>query len=211
MAVCGTTTGYSQGCRCDDCGTARREYLKRRRATDYERVRQQERNSDARNPDRFKLYQRKRRAEQPEEVKRQKREWYARHADRIKRQGREQYAANPEPAKASAARWRNADPEHARKTYRTWRNETGKGAAYSSAQRARVRDAFVEDVDPLVVFDRDKYVCQRCGTQCQRSSYPARDYATVDHVIALTNGGEHSYSNTQTLCFSCNAAKGNRR
>lgn len=177
----------------------------------YELIREQERQSEARNPDRGKLYRRKLREEDHEAVNHYKREWYRKNAERIKRERREQYATDPEPAKTCAARWRNADPEHAREIYRNWRNGTGKGAAYSSAYRARARGAFVEEVDPLVVFNHDDYICQECGIPCQRTSFPATDYATVDHIVALTNGGEHSYANAQTLCFSCNAAKGNRR
>ncbi|MCK4518139.1 HNH endonuclease [Candidatus Babeliales bacterium] len=32
---------------------------------------------------------------------------------------------------------------------------------------------------------------------------------TIDHVIPLSCGGEHSYRNTQLACFRCNSIKGN--
>lgn len=80
---------------------------------------------------------------------------------------------------------------------------------YRANRRARLRDAFVEPVDPTKVFERDLYICQRCFIQCpSKATVPDEDAPTVDHVIALANGGEHSYKNTQCLCFMCNSHKG---
>ncbi len=33
---------------------------------------------------------------------------------------------------------------------------------------------------------------------------------TIDHIIPLSQGGEHSYKNTQLACFECNCKKGDR-
>lgn len=77
--------------------------------------------------------------------------------------------------------------------------------------RARMRGAFVENVDPLVVFDRDGWVCRECGCATpreKRGTYDA-DAPELDHIMPLSLGGAHSYMNTQCLCRSCNAKKGN--
>lgn len=46
---------------------------------------------------------------------------------------------------------------------------------------------------------RDGYQCQACGSE---------DDLTVDHIVALANGGDPlDEANMQTLCRSCNGRK----
>ena len=75
--------------------------------------------------------------------------------------------------------------------------------------RARLRGATVERVDPLRVFDRDKWKCQLCGVKtpkAKRGTY--NDNAPeLDHIQPLAKGGDHSYLNTQCACRKCNGAK----
>jgi hypothetical protein len=56
------------------------------------------------------------------------------------------------------------------------------------------------------VFQRDGYRCVRCGAD---GTEPRNDL-TLDHVIALSVGGDNSLKNLQTLCRSCNSSKGVR-
>jgi HNH endonuclease len=51
------------------------------------------------------------------------------------------------------------------------------------------------------VWDRDDWTCQACSTH--------RDL-TVDHVVAVANGGTDDMDNLQTLCQPCNSSKGAR-
>ena len=44
-----------------------------------------------------------------------------------------------------------------------------------------------------------------CCPKCGREADP-----TVDHILALANGGSHIMSNLQLLCKSCNSSKGAR-
>ncbi|MCD6451660.1 MAG: HNH endonuclease [Acidobacteria bacterium] len=54
------------------------------------------------------------------------------------------------------------------------------------------------------VFIRDRYRCQYCGKE-----FPASEL-TLDHVIPLTRGGDHSWENLVTACKGCNNRKGAR-
>ncbi len=81
-----------------------------------------------------------------------------------------------------------------------------------SRRRAVLRSARVEVVDPFYVFNRDRWTCRLCGVKTPRSKRGSyEDVAPeLDHIIPLSQGGEHSYRNTQCACRKCNAAKSDR-
>lgn len=58
----------------------------------------------------------------------------------------------------------------------------------------------VSEQDRQAVFKRDGMRCLKCG-----SSGPL----SLDHIVPLGSGGGNEASNLQTLCKSCNSAKGN--
>lgn len=71
------------------------------------------------------------------------------------------------------------------------------------------RDAGLLDVEfpaslkasTRAVFDRDGWECQWCGSHRN---------LTVDHIHPVSKGGTNEFDNLQTLCGSCNSAKGAR-
>lgn len=77
--------------------------------------------------------------------------------------------------------------------------------------RARLRDAQVERVDPIKVFVRDGWRCQICGTKTPKAKRGKVDPRApeLDHIVPLSVGGEHSYRNTQCACRECNGKKSN--
>lgn len=83
------------------------------------------------------------------------------------------------------------------------------GRIAGRAERARLRDAWVEAVNPFEVFRRDGWRCQRCKRKTPRRLRGTCDDRApeLDHIVPLADGGEHSYRNTQCLCRSCNAEK----
>ena len=65
-------------------------------------------------------------------------------------------------------------------------------------------------VDPIDVFERDAWRCQICGRktpQSKRGTYHPTA-PELDHIVALANGGTHTWDNVQCACRSCNARKG---
>lgn len=84
-----------------------------------------------------------------------------------------------------------------------------------SRRRAREREAFVEDVDPIYIFERDCYRCQLCGRKTLKSKrVPHPRAPTVDHIIPLSHGidagGIHAPINCMCACYKCNYEKGDR-
>lgn len=80
------------------------------------------------------------------------------------------------------------------------------------ARKAKQRKVTTEPVNPTKVFDRDGWRCQLCKTKTPRrlrGTYHPRA-PELDHIIPLSQGGEHSYRNTQCACRHCNAGKGSK-
>lgn len=86
-----------------------------------------------------------------------------------------------------------------------------------SVRRARKRNALVDDditLDKIVL--RDNGICQLCGKKVDWNDYTVVKgkrcsfgrYPTIDHKVALANGGLHSWNNVQLAHFSCNSSKG---
>ncbi len=78
-----------------------------------------------------------------------------------------------------------------------------------ASKRARKRAAFVETVDPATLFERDGWRCHICGRKVRRGVDGFNPLAaTIDHIIPLSRGGEHSYRNTACAHRVCNMRKG---
>jgi len=55
------------------------------------------------------------------------------------------------------------------------------------------------------LFARDRHVCAYCGSHCSETDL------TVEHIVPVSRGGRHEWTNVVTACRSCNTRKGNRR
>jgi 5-methylcytosine-specific restriction endonuclease McrA len=78
-------------------------------------------------------------------------------------------------------------------------------------RRARKRTATVEKFSSQEIFVRDRYRCHICKKRCRRNVVVPHPLApTMDHLVPLAEGGEHTRANTATACFLCNSVKGER-
>lgn len=116
--------------------------------------------------------------------------------ERLNAQQRALYAAKPGVGTAATARWAAAHPDKVR--------------AVRHSRRAKLKGAFVEEVRPLVVFKRDRWICQICHHRVDRTLDGRTDPMgpTLDHIIPLAKGGLHSYANCQLAHRRCNSLKG---
>lgn len=90
------------------------------------------------------------------------------------------------------------------------RGRAGRDSADKN-HRARARKYGVEheSVNRRKVFDRDGWVCGICGDLIFESvKYPDPMCVSLDHVVPLSRGGGHLYSNTQASHLACNIRKG---
>lgn len=58
----------------------------------------------------------------------------------------------------------------------------------------------------LLVMIRDNYTCQKCGGQ-DHPDRPTKIQLTVDHKLAVVQGGLTVMANLWTLCCDCHARK----
>lgn len=94
------------------------------------------------------------------------------------------------------------------------------GGRWSSPKSSRRRDELLrrlrktptrEPVDRRKVFDRDNWCCGICKNKIDpRLKHPDPKSASLDHIVPISKGGQHSYVNTQATHLDCNVGKGNR-
>jgi 5-methylcytosine-specific restriction endonuclease McrA len=77
-------------------------------------------------------------------------------------------------------------------------------------RRGRIADG--DKIDPVRVFERDKWRCHLCGvlTLVGKRGTKHPRAPEVEHIIALADGGTHTWGNVACACRACNGAKGAR-
>lgn len=80
--------------------------------------------------------------------------------------------------------------------------------AAGARRDARMRGAFVSEVSPHEVYERDQWTCHLCAEPLDRDAQVPHPLApTIDHVIPLARHGTHEPSNVKAAHFLCNATK----
>lgn len=75
----------------------------------------------------------------------------------------------------------------------------------------RERAAAVERIDPASIYLRDRHTCRLCGKRlAMAKTVPHPKAPTLDHILPLAKGGEHTRANVQAAHFLCNSTKGDR-
>lgn len=159
--------------------------------------------------------------------------WYWReirkHDEKRLEAGKRYAAAHREEARERARQWRVNNPEKHRVRAKQWRKDNPKryfqyNEAHRERQaerarqwakahpararencrrrRARKRNATIKPVDEQAIFERDGHTCMYCG-----AIYVP---LTIDHIVALNNGGSHCEDNLMLACGRCNPSKGTK-
>lgn len=77
--------------------------------------------------------------------------------------------------------------------------------------RARRGGGKYEPVKPKAVFERDGWICGICSKPVDKNvKFPDRRSASLDHIVPLVKGGDHSYENVQCAHLNCNQSKAAR-
>ena len=98
---------------------------------------------------------------------------------------------------------RKIDRAGANRRSRTYyQNNKQKCFDHVSRRRARVKKSYQEKVDRLKIAERDKWICHICGKKVNRKNM------SIDHLIPISQGGEHSKKNVKLAHLSCNQSRG---
>lgn len=106
--------------------------------------------------------------------------------------------------------WDKANAEAVKKKQADWyKNNPDKAHANRTKRRLLKSEAYVEHVEISVLRERDGDNCIVCKELID-FSLSNRDpmMVSLEHVIPLSKGGEHSYNNTALSHLRCNLSKG---
>ena len=77
-------------------------------------------------------------------------------------------------------------------------------------RKASRRNREADAINPIRVFERDKWRCHICGRKTpkeKRGTYDD-DAPELEHIVSLASGGTHTWGNVACSCRKCNQAKG---
>lgn len=144
-----------------------------------------------RNREKIKAYSHAHYLRNKENIRRRTKEFCRNHRDELNRKARLRYKQNPQRAADVNRKWRAKNRDKVSEWYRDY--------------HARRRSASV--VERVVLSELTRRHGSRCYL-CDRML--GSKHVTIDHVIPLIRGGEHSYRNCRPCCRSCNSRKGHR-
>jgi 5-methylcytosine-specific restriction endonuclease McrA len=138
-----------------------------------------------------------------------KRRYWAANRDKMHDAARRYREAHSDEEREVSLRYREANRDREAERTRRWRiANPDKKRQNDASRRARKRSAFVETVDPIVVFERDNWICHICKKKVDRKlKYPSPRSVQLDHIVPLAKGGLHCYANCATTHKRCNNRK----
>lgn len=83
--------------------------------------------------------------------------------------------------------------------------------AHHKRRRAQLRGASTEVIHRKDIAERDGWTCWLCHKPVDPdTAWPDLMCASLDHVVPLSCGGDHTRANVRLAHFRCNVARGNR-
>ncbi len=146
--------------------------------------------------------------EHQEELNAASRAYYAEHQEEQQAAARDRYYADVEASRARARRYAAEHRAEAITRARLWiLAHPDKVSEYAYRRAQRVQAAFVEEVTTEALAERGGAACWLCTEPVDmtlRWTVTEDAAATVDHVVPISEGGEHSMANARLAHWSCN-------
>lgn len=95
---------------------------------------------------------------------------------------------------------------------RRWAQDNPDRIREASGRRRFVKaGSAAEPIDLLRLADRDRWRCGICSRAVDGSlRWPDPMSPSVDHIVPLSEQGDHNYANTRLAHLRCNVSRGNR-
>lgn len=138
-------------------------------------------------------------------------EYYKNNAEKIKKQHKEYRKNNPEKQKErDRERYKN-NSEYFKEYNREWnKNNPEKIKNKKKKRRALEKGALSENIDLIQIYESHNWICGICHKKINKNlKYPNPKSTSHDHIIPLSKGGAHTYSNVQPAHLDCNLRKNN--
>jgi len=154
--------------------------------------------------------------EQKQRASEQNKSLYAKNAEERKAKAREYYLNNREKVIARSRRYAQENPERQKAWQKAWQDANpekivAQRRSRAHQRRVRIYGGKYERFDYYEIFDRDNWVCGICREPIDRNlKWPNQKSVSLDHIVAISNGGDHVRSNVQAAHLSCNIRKGSR-
>jgi hypothetical protein len=82
---------------------------------------------------------------------------------------------------------------------------------YKYIRRARQQSAEAERFPCQEIYERDRWRCGICGKQIDQAlTYPDPQSVSLDHIVPVSQGGEHTRANVRASHLLCNFRRGAR-
>jgi len=143
----------------------------------------------------------------PDKYKKRQKKWREKNKERLNKYSRKYYHSHKQKHLLYVKRWRKNNPEKTREIAKNWREanpEKVKKMKKICDFKRRLTGYIISKARENIInnnlFKYGNIVCEKCKKPCE-------DNYHFDHIVPLSRGGDHSQSNLQILCASCNRKK----
>lgn len=147
-----------------------------------------------------------RRLQNLDRIRQQQAEYRKANKAKLKEKDAAHYQATRSKQDAASKAWAALHPESRaqhRRLSKLRHPETNK--AYKKRRKARLRGAAVIEVfSDREIFERDGWICGICGEPIVRGEQ------SIDHILPVSKGGQHTRANVRAAHYICNRNRGNR-
>lgn len=122
----------------------------------------------------------------------------------------EQVQRRREQGRAGSAAYRLRNPDLCSRRIRNWKKANpDKPSEYLNRRRARKRgNGARERFERSEIGDRDAWICGICEQPIDKTlRFPDQQSPSLDHVVPLALGGEHSRANSRITHWICNVRR----
>ena len=123
---------------------------------------------------------------------------------------KEWYKCNKDKIAIRTKQWRKDNVEKMAELTKRWREQNpDKWCEYSHIRRAKIKEVTFEKFSINDIYQRDNWICQICKRAVNKKlKYPDPLSKSLDHIVPLSHGGNHTRENVQLAHLKCNCSIG---